>query len=57
MVAGLDRRQAHLVSQVAGRPAFGGTPSDDSVVHLIAELKARGLKVTFYPFLSLPIPS
>lgn len=42
--AGLDRTQAHLVSQAAGRPAFGGTPSDDSVVHLIAELKARGLK-------------
>ena len=46
---------AHLVSQVDGRPAFGGTPSDDSVAHLIAELKARGLKVTLYPFLMMDI--
>ncbi len=56
-VAGLDRAQAHLVSLVAGRPAFGGTPSDDSVVHLIAELKARGLKITFYPFVMMDIPA
>jgi hypothetical protein len=56
-VAGLDRASAHLVSTVAGRPAFGGTPSDDSVVHLIAGLKARGLKVTFYPFVMMDIPA
>jgi hypothetical protein len=56
-VAGLDRTQAHLVSQVAGRAAFGGTPSDDSVRNLIAELKARGLKVTLYPFLMMDIPA
>jgi hypothetical protein len=55
-VAGLDRASARLVSQVDGRPAFGGTPSDDSVRHLIAELKARGLKVTLYPFLMMDIP-
>jgi hypothetical protein len=55
-VAGLTRAGAHLVSTVDGRPAFGSTPDDASVTHLIAELKARGLKVTLYPFLMLDIP-
>ena len=30
-VAGLDRGGAHLISQVDGRPAYGGTPSDETV--------------------------
>ena len=55
-VAGLDRAGAHLVSTVEGRPAFGGTPSDQSIRDLIAEIKSRGLKVTLYPFLMLDIP-
>ena len=41
-VAGVDAAQAHLVSQVDGRPAYGGTPSDDSVAHLIA--RAEGAR-------------
>lgn len=56
-VAGVARTGAYLVSQIGGRPAFGGTPSDDSVRNLIAELKARGLKVTLYPFLMMDIPA
>jgi hypothetical protein len=56
-VAGLDRVSAEVVSQVDGRPAYGGTPSDQSVKDLIAELKARGLKVTLYPFLMMDIPA
>jgi hypothetical protein len=56
-VDGVTRAGAYVVSQIGGRPAFGGTPSDSSVVHLIAELKARGLKVTFYPFLVMDIAS
>jgi hypothetical protein len=55
-VAGTTRADASLVSQIDGRAAFGGTPSDDSVVHLIGELKARGLKVTLYPFVMMDIP-
>ncbi|MDT3687333.1 MAG: glycoside hydrolase/phage tail family protein [Pseudorhodoplanes sp.] len=55
-VAGLTRGSATLVSQIDGRPAFGGTPSDASVIHLIHELKARGLKVTLYPFVMMDIP-
>ncbi len=56
-VDGASRDNAWLVSQVGGRPAVGGTPSDDSVRHLIAELKARGLKVTFYPFVMMDVPA
>lgn len=55
-VAGLSRGSAAVVSSVDGRPAYGGTPADDSLRHLIAELKARGLKVTLYPFLMMDIP-
>ncbi|MBM3529044.1 MAG: hypothetical protein FJX62_13220 [Alphaproteobacteria bacterium] len=56
-VAGLDRSTAHLVSTVEDRAAFGGTPSDQSVTNLIAELKARGLKVTLYPFVMMDVPA
>ncbi|MEM7425181.1 MAG: glycoside hydrolase/phage tail family protein [Pseudomonadota bacterium] len=56
-VTGLDRAGAYAVSEVGGRPAFGGTPSDNSVVAAIQDLKARGLKVTFYPFLNLDVPA
>ncbi len=54
---GADRGDAHLVSRVDGRPAFGGTPSDDSVVEAIAALKARGYAVTYYPFILMDVPS
>ncbi|MFA6266581.1 MAG: glycoside hydrolase/phage tail family protein [Pseudolabrys sp.] len=54
-VAGVDRASAHVVSQIDGRAAFGGTPSDQSVINLIGALKARGLKVTLYPFLMMDI--
>jgi hypothetical protein len=56
-VAGVTRGAAYLVSQVADRPAFGGTPSDSSIVNLIAELHARGVKVTLYPFVMMDIPA
>ena len=56
-VAGITRNVAPVVSTVGGRPAFGGTPSDESVTHLIQELSARGLKVTLYPFVMMDIPA
>jgi len=54
-VNGVARADAHLVSRRDGRPAYGGTPSDASVVQAIARLKARGLRVLFNPFLFLDI--
>ena len=56
-VTGLDRGQAHLVSLVEGRAAYGGTPSDQTVVAAIQDLKARGLSVTLTPFLLMDIPA
>src|ERR1043165_6458336 len=42
-VDGVSRANAHLLSGVNGIPAYGGTPSDESVVEAIQDLKARGL--------------
>ena len=55
-VAGVSRGSAWVVSTYAGRPAYGGSPSDDSVKDLIAYLNARGFKVTLYPFVVMDIP-
>ncbi len=55
-VAGLSRAGARLASAADGVVAFGGTPSDDSVAAAIADLKARGLSVVFYPFVMMDIP-
>jgi hypothetical protein len=57
-VAGLARAAARIVSQVDGRPAFGGTPSDASVIMLIRRLRDEfGLEVTLYPFMMMDIPA
>lgn len=56
LVAGVSRTSATVVSTKDGRPAFGGTPSDGSVISAIQDLKARGLKVTFNPFILMDIP-
>jgi hypothetical protein len=56
-VAGLTRPAARVVSQIDGRPAFGGTPSDESVIGLIRHLReVRGLEVVLYPFVMMDIP-
>ena len=59
MVGNLDRNDTgvRLVSAVDGRPAYGGTPSDASVIAAIRDLKARGLKVTLHPFVMMDIPA
>ena len=57
-VNGVTRAAAGVVSvDGEGRPVFGGTPSDASVVQAIALLRARGYDVHFYPFLLMDIPS
>ncbi|RBP03800.1 uncharacterized protein DUF2460 [Roseiarcus fermentans] len=38
-------------SAALGSYIYGGTPSDPSIVRCIQDLKARGFKVVFYPFL------
>ena len=56
-VSGALRSHAHLISTHDGGPAFGGTPSDRSVLQAIAELKQRGFKVGLYPFLMMDVPA
>ncbi len=54
-VAGVTRAGAHLVSRREGRPAYGGTPSDQTVIAAIADLKSRGFTVTLPPFILMDI--
>jgi GTA TIM-barrel-like domain/Putative phage tail protein len=56
-VHGLTRANAAVVSLHQGRPSHGGTPSDDSIVRAIRDLKARDYSVVVYPFLFMDIPA
>ena len=54
---GVSRANAFLVSSDAeDRPVYGGTPADFAVVQAIREMKTRGLRVTFYPFILMDVP-
>jgi hypothetical protein len=56
-VNGVSRANALLVSRDdQDRPVYGGTPADFAVVQAIREMKARGLRVTFYPFILMDVP-
>jgi hypothetical protein len=50
-VAGLGRASAQQITQVDGRPIYGGTPTDASVVQAIERMTALGQDVMFYPFI------
>lgn len=54
-VAGQSRATAKLISNSSGRPAYGSTPDDDAVIRAIQDLKSRGLRVVFYPFILMDI--
>ncbi len=51
--SGLTQASSGLISlpQSGGAFIYGGTPSDQSIVRCIRDLKARGLRVVFYPFI------
>lgn len=54
-VNGVARAAAHPISTHNGKPAFGGTPADASVVNAIQDLNARGIAVTFCPFVLMDV--
>src|SRR5690606_37110297 len=56
-VAGGSRSRAHVVSRHEVRPAYGGTPSDQTVIAAIRHMKDRGLAVTLTPFILMDIPA
>ena len=51
--SGLTQNSPGLIPipQSGGAFIYGGTPSDQSIVRCIRDLKARGLRVVFYPFI------
>jgi uncharacterized protein (TIGR02217 family) len=52
--SGLTQASPGLIAiptDAAGDFIYGGTPSDQSIVRCILDLKSRGLRVVFYPFL------
>lgn len=49
-VSGLRRKDADEIATAEGRPIYGGTPSDQSVVEAIQAMNAAGQAVMFYPF-------
>jgi len=55
-VNGVVRGTAEQPTEYNGELAYGGTPSDFSVVELIKFLKSKGLDVCFYPFILMDIP-
>lgn len=48
---GIGRASARPIAQIGGRPVYGGTPADGSVVEAIRAIRAGGQEVMFYPFL------
>ncbi len=56
-VGTVDRAYAHLISDNGTEKAYGGTPSDFSVIAAIKDAKRRGLKVTLYPFIMMDVPA
>ena len=50
-VSGMTRSTAEVVRKEDGKPVYGGTPCDQSVVEAIKHLNEQELEVMFYPFL------
>lgn len=54
-VSGVSRNDAKLVGRVDNKPAFGGTPTDQSVMQAIAHTHSEGKEVMFYPFILMDV--
>ena len=50
-VGTLDRSAAMELPRIDGRPVYGGTPTDQSVIEAIAHLRQEDKKVMYYPFI------
>lgn len=51
VVSGVARAGAQIVPLADGRPVYGGTPADAAVVQALVDLRARGVRAVFYPFI------
>lgn len=54
-VSNLNRVTAERVGILDGRPIFGGTPDDTTVVQAIRHMRSIGVGVMFYPFILMDI--
>ena len=56
--SGLTQSSADLIplSLMGGSATYGGTPSDPSIVRCLRDLKSRGLRTVFYPFILMDAP-
>ncbi len=50
-VSGLARSEAEALPTSEGRPVYGGTASDASVIQAIQRLQSEGMEVMYYPFI------
>lgn len=50
-VCGVTRGTAEAVPELEGRPVYGGTPCDASVIQAIRRMAGQGLDVMVYPFI------
>jgi len=57
LVSGVSRQEAQVVSRNNGEAAYGGTPTDRSVIEAIQAVRARGLKIALYPFIMMDVPA
>jgi hypothetical protein len=48
---GIGREDAQTIAMVDGRPVYGGTPADESVIEAIRAIRAGGQEAMFYPFI------
>ena len=55
VVSGISRPEAQVISQIDGRPIYGGTPSDGSIIEVLQALEDQGKAVNFYPFLLMEV--
>jgi glycosyltransferase involved in cell wall biosynthesis len=50
-VGGFNRHNARLISQINGRPLYGGTINDASLVRYLEHLRKQGFKIMLYPLI------
>lgn len=54
-VAGLNRATARQIGYDGPQIRYGGTPDDESLIRLLTELRARGLKILLYPMMLMDV--
>jgi hypothetical protein len=55
-VGNFQRQSAYQIRRANGRPVYGGTVNDLSIIRYLKELKSRGYKIMFYPMFFMDLP-